>query len=425
MPSWRSTVASARRTSTHTPVLSGGQSRSTSRRDTWSCVNTPCPYHGSVQPPSWFLALVLPLAAQIATDPFAFFRPTAEVTDAERRRLLRGEPISILGPSRGHELTIFAAVPVNVDGDRLTAWIRDIAAFKKSSFVLAIGRFSDPPRIDDLASLTLEPDDLEAIRQCRPGRCDMKLTAPEIRRLQRIADDAGDQWKPALNDAFRAVVLQRVQTYVAGGLSALPPLEARREPLSLDASFRRLLQGTELLARGLPALATALADYPNRPLREAHSFLYWSKERRDSKPMIMVTHVTIVRHNDGIRPDVLSAGKQVFATHYVNASLGLTALVRDADGRKYLAYLNRSEVDLLGGTFGGIVRRVMERRLKAEAIAALRGLRLRLESGTPPGSTPSTPQGATRDAAAAAWSACLGDRAIAAPTGADDRRTRH
>ena len=66
-----------------------------------------------------------------------------------------------------------------------------------------------------------------------------------------------------------------------------------------------------------------------------------------------------------------------------NASLGLTAIMRGSDGRNYLVYLNRSEVDVLGGFFGGLVRMVVGRRLKAEASDVLRGLRNRLESGEP------------------------------------------
>jgi hypothetical protein len=51
-------------------------------------------------------------------------------------------------------------------------------------------------------------------------------------------------------------------------------------------------------------------------------------------------------------------------------------------------YLNRSHVDAFQGLLGGMVRRVVERRVKAEAPSVLRGLRLRLESGPPPAMAP-------------------------------------
>jgi hypothetical protein len=62
----------------------------------------------------------------------------------------------------------------------------------------------------------------------------------------------------------------------------------------------------------------------------------------------------------------------------------LTALVRGAPGgSNYLVYLNRSEADVLGGFFGGLVRWFVERRLKAEAPNVLQSLRERLEAGLP------------------------------------------
>jgi hypothetical protein len=63
----------------------------------------------------------------------------------------------------------------------------------------------------------------------------------------------------------------------------------------------------------------------------------------------------------------------------------VTALMRGDPGRfNYLAYLNRSEVDVLRTSFMGLVRLVMQRRVKAEAASVLAGLRRRLESGEPP-----------------------------------------
>lgn len=329
------------------------------------------------------------VAAQVAQgptalDPFAFFRPTVTLSDDERRQLARGEPVARVTPSAGRELTVFAAVPVGVGADRLVAWVRDIAAFKKSRFVLAIQRFSDPPRIEDLAALNLDDGDLEAIRRCRRGDCDLKLTGAEMDRLQRAAIDAGPSWKPALDRAFREVVLGRVQAYLRGGHAALSSIEDRRDAVSLDARFATLLKNTPVLTGGVPQFADALGSYPGRPATDVESFVYWSKESLSGKPIVSATHVSIVRHHDGVRPDVLVAGKGIFATHYMTATLGLTALVSRSDGSRYLVYMNRSEVDVLGGFFGGLTRAIMERRLKAEASEILRGLRARLEGGNPP-----------------------------------------
>ena len=123
---------------------------------------------------SAFLALQIVTAAPNA-DPFAFFQPSVTIRADDHRQLDRGEPIARVLPSEDLEVAIFAAVPINLDGDRLMAWIRRIEELKRSSFVPAIGRLSDPPRLEDLADLTLDDEELSEIVSCRPGLCGSEI----------------------------------------------------------------------------------------------------------------------------------------------------------------------------------------------------------------------------------------------------------
>jgi len=114
---------------------------------------------------------------------------------------------------------------------------------------------------------------------------------------------------------------------------------------------------------------------------EVESFLYWSKESFGKKPVVSVTHVSIMpgKGRDGL-PAMLVAGKQVFATHYMNTSLNLTAvLTGKAGSHNYLTLLTWTEVDLLGGYFGWLKRTLIERRVKDETQKIILGLRQRLE----------------------------------------------
>jgi hypothetical protein len=82
---------------------------------------------------------------------------------------------------------------------------------------------------------------------------------------------------------------------------------------------------------------------------------------------------------------VLVAGRQVFATHYQNGSLSLTLLLRGCPGPPhYLAYVSRSEVDVIRGLFGWLARRLIQGRVEDGAVEILEGLRDRL--ARPPGS---------------------------------------
>ncbi len=319
-------------------------------------------------------------------DPFAFFRPTVAVRDRDRRSLDQGTPFASVLEADGHEVAVFSVIPVDrsVDADRLIAWMRNIAALKQSKYVLALTRFSTPPRLDDLAALSLDEGDLNDVKRCRPGKCGLKFAAAEIGDLQRAIRNAGDGWKSAVQTTFRQIVLQRVQTYSQKGHAGLATYSDRDDAPSLDSSFRGLVQRSPFLAAHVAGLAQHLTEYPSASPPDAESFLYWSKEKLGSKAVVSATHVVILRGNAG-GPDVVVASKQIFATHYMGASLGVTALLSDrSSNRRYLAYLNRSALDVLGGFWGGFVRLVLERRLKSEAPGVLRQLNERLASGAPP-----------------------------------------
>jgi hypothetical protein len=74
---------------------------------------------------------------------------------------------------------------------------------------------------------------------------------------------------------------------------------------------------------------------------------------------------------------------EILATHYRNASIGLTAVVEDVAGQGYLVYVNRSQLDVLGGFFGALKRAIIESRVRSESVQVFGELRRRLESGPP------------------------------------------
>ena len=320
-------------------------------------------------------------------DPFAFFSPSVVLRSGEWKSLQEGTPIASVVQADGRDVAIFSVIPVDraVDGDRLIAWMRQIASLKQSKYVLALRRFSTPPRLEDLDTLSLDDGDLNEIRRCRPGHCGMKLSTEEIGALQRAVAASGNDWKPPVQLAFRQLILQRVQAYTIKGHGGLNNYTDRGSASSLGLSFSALVGRSPFLTGHVPQFAEYLTRYPSNHPSDIESFVYWSKEKLGNKAVISATHVVITRGTAPAAPEVLVAGKQIFATHYMDASLSVTALLYDGSAnRRYLAYLNRSDLDVLGGFWGGLVRRIVERRLKSEAPAVLKQLNERLASGLPP-----------------------------------------
>jgi hypothetical protein len=319
----------------------------------------------------WWLVSLL-VTAVGAIDPLAIVEPTVALSAADRLRLDRGELVSRVLPAHHGQVAVFAATRIDVDPDTLIAAARDITDLKKSSLVVAIGRFSDPPRLSDLDALTLDAHDRDVLAACEPRRCSFKLAAVEIEAIRQGRD--GDVDGDRITMALRRVMLQRVEAYLSAGLAALPPITNRSKPWQLHdvlaaahAESPRLLQS--------PPLSSWIQDEPASDSLE--SLIYWSKELFGSgKPVILITHVAIHRPAPGV---AVVVGKQVFASRYLTGGLSMTALTTAAGGQHYLVYLNRSTVDLLGGLFGGIRRSMLESRLSGKMPELIARLRDRLE----------------------------------------------
>jgi len=316
-------------------------------------------------------------------DPFAFLAPWVRLSPVERQRIDRGEVIAKALPAFDRQAAIVVVARVQAVPERLVAWTQAIDRFRRGRFVLAIGRFSEPPVPADLEPLTLDAEDVADLTHCRPAACALRLTAAEMAVFPPLRALPASERPAAVQAAFRRLVLERLRAYRAGGLAAVGVL-ADGEPRRPADAFSALVDRSPYLAR-VPALAEWLRTAPPGPVLD-DAFFYWSKETYGSgKPVVSVTHVGIHRPPPGTgRPAVVVAGKQLLASHYTTASLGLTMILGgDGGGPAYLVYLNRTELDILGGFFGGLARSTMERRLGRQAPRVVEDLRRRLEGGAP------------------------------------------
>jgi hypothetical protein len=336
---------------------------------------------GAVAKYSLLVATLCAAATAVASgrrDPFAFLAPDVVVAPAEREQLDADQTVVRVLPGRDGFLSVSAIVRVGVDGDRFLAWARAVEVLQKGKYVPEIGRFSLPPRLDDLHTLTMEADDLDALARCRPGDCGVKLSAVEIAQLRATTTRA------QLEQSFRQILVDRAAAYLSRGDSCALPYHDHKAPVAPQQAFASVLDRLQFLPRNLPCVADYLRAFPQP--HDGHvteSFLYWSKETLGMKPTISITHFTAARFGPRSAPDVAVVAKQIYATHYKDAAMTVTALTRDGP-HAYLVYVHRSRVDAFHGIFGGMVRRIVERRVKAEAPSVLLGLRTRLESGDAP-----------------------------------------
>ena len=331
-----------------------------------------------------YATLVTASAAAAATsDPIALLALPGD--PAARLKAAAGSAVLTIVPARGRDLAVYGVVRTTAAPDRLVTWSRAIEQLYQGRYVPALGRFSDPPQLADLAALALDDEDLNDLRACRAGDCRLKLGAAEMATIRQAADSGGVAWRPAVQDAFRRVVLARALDYLAGGLAASPSYEDHRTPVSPAQEFEDVAAdiGFEALYDG--RVMPYLRAYPAVGGSGVESFLYWSKETLGGgKPIVSVTHVAIFRNAGEHAPDAVVAARQVFATHYITASLSLTAVTSGRDGAAgYLIYIRRSRTDAFEGPFGKFVRHLVEKRIRGDGPPVLDMLRRKLEGGDP------------------------------------------
>jgi hypothetical protein len=241
---------------------------------------------------------------------------------------------------------------------------QEIENFKKNPAVLRIRKFVPPLDPRNLEGFSLEAGDQTDLRVCQIGNCKVKLPVGAMERLAREVDWSQPDHDRRAQAIFREELLSYIGTYLHQGNSALIEYRDKNKPVRLADEFRAVLSARPGVAGLAPEFQDYLARYPTEMLPDVSEFFYWSAESFGLKPVASVTHVSIY-----VQPGrTVIASKQIYASHYFDASLGLTAALddgTDAPGPSmYLVYLNRSRIDLLSGFFGGLRRSFLRGRLR-------------------------------------------------------------
>jgi hypothetical protein len=309
--------------------------------------------------------LFIGVSSCYSQQPIDSLRRFTALSIEEWRLVQDGQVLAkILEPNHERELAVAGVARVRVSRECFLERFRDIESFKKAPAVKQIGKFSTPIDPRDLAALALDSQDADALRHCEIGNCSVKAPLRVIQRLAREQDSPGQDYSAASNSVFREELLAYVQEYISKGDRALIRYRDKDTPVSLSQQFVSLLNDWKELNELVPELAHSLTARPRGPLPYVEEFLYWSKESFGLKPVISVTDVFTYQ----LPGETWIASKQIYASHYFDASLAITLLAddpTDASGNRiYLAYVNRSRVDLLGGMFGGLKRSLAQGRLR-------------------------------------------------------------
>jgi hypothetical protein len=117
------------------------------------------------------------------TNLHAFLGTQFHVSDSELSLLNQGRPVvKTLAATMKREVTTAGGVRIRGAAfQRFAHQFKTLEGFRTSPFVLQIGKFSQEPQLSDLDALTLDAEDIDALRKCRVAACDVQLAAADIR----------------------------------------------------------------------------------------------------------------------------------------------------------------------------------------------------------------------------------------------------
>ena len=213
------------------------------------------------------------------------------------------------------------------------------------------------------------------------------MPAQFIERFMMDLDWTAPNYRERANALMREKLLEYVKSYLRGGNAELAEYRDKSYRLRLGDEFRSLLQPAPYMYGYSSEFENYLEAFPLSRPQDSQDFIYWSKEKFGLKPVISITHVIISKRLRPEGSDVMIASKQIYASHYFEASLGLTELVQGAasdPAHSYLIYLNRSRADGLRGPLAGMKRSLISSTLREGARKNMEMVRQRLESGYNP-----------------------------------------
>jgi len=305
------------------------------------------------------------------------------LASADLDRIDRGHVFTRTLPTQeSREIDTIGVVRLQASAEDYVARLRDIVHFKQDDAVLQIGVFSHSPTVDDLAALTLDDADIRDLRDCRAGHCGIRLSAPAIERLRRGIDWKRSDASQRATAEFRRMLADYAADYLRSGPTAAMEYTDRSTPLNVAREFASLAASdNQDDCRAFPLLRRHLVEYPNGRAPDTSDTLYWSKERVGRRVVVSITHLAISPSAGDAPVEYVIGSKQIYASHYFDASLGITVLVSDRSGSTpstYLVYVNRSRLDILGGMFGGVARAIISSRARTVVADQLTKLQHRL-----------------------------------------------
>lgn len=299
-------------------------------------------------------------------------------TRAERKKLLAGAPITkLLDADASKEVAVFGAIWINAPIRRYVEAVQDIENFERGGGFTVTKRISTPPRLEDFAQLHLPADDVEDLRTCRVGSCELKLGEQSLQRFRTEINWKAPNARSSVDALMQRLAFEYVTGYLEGGNERLAVYRDSARPRFVSEEFRSMIDQMPELTTYMPNLRRYLLGFPGVSLPGSMSFVYWQETEFGLKPTIRISHLTVREGPE----DTVVVSKMLYASHYFWTGVELRMLVPDTSRGPgfWFVTVNRSRSDGLSGFTGLFVRRRVRTEVQDGALAGLQATKRMLE----------------------------------------------
>jgi hypothetical protein len=335
------------------------------------------------------IALVVPLLlmapiieAQRSDEPYRFFREFVGLSEDQIGAIRSGKAIAKVIESRTpDEVFVFGSVYVDASPESYLKLASDVNALRKLPGYLAIQSFSDPPQLSDLEGFTLEKQDIDELKNCKMGHCEVQLPTEAMEQINQSIDWSAPDVADRVNHLARQMAFQALRNYMNGGNMALGVYRDKNHPAAVAETFAALITRLSALPEYLPELNEYLLEYPKAQSDKVQAGFYWEEVNFGLKPTFRIVQKAVYRGTSPGDPVYALAEKQIYASHYFETALDLTVCVRDAQRPGfYIITVKGSKQAGLTGLKGSIVRKVAVDKARSSLERVLATIKQTLES---------------------------------------------
>jgi hypothetical protein len=333
---------------------------------------------------AYLLVATVPGLCQANPELQNFFRQDIGLSKDEIAGIRSGKAVAKGLPSRQPaEVFLFGAIYIHAAPESYLQFERDFDRRRELPAYWELELISNPPQLSDFKNFALDNDEIQALKKCTPGDCQMQLPASSIQEFHRSINWSAADVNEQVNRLLQKTALKRLLAYQKDGNQALGVYNDKHDPTVVPQQFSYMLTYAKALPAHLPDFYTYLLSYPNaKPLNVEDEF-YWARVKFGLKPTLRVVQLLTMHGNPTDPVAYAFAEKQLYSSHYFETALDLSFCVRGSDDPKqrgfYLIMVMGSEQVGLTGAKGAIVRRAAVGRSVSHLQNALTKIRATLE----------------------------------------------